>query len=78
MPIYYFDVDDSGRDVPDDEGTELADLTQARAEALRMLGEVAKNELPNSDRTSFAIAICSESGKQLLTVALSVREEQAA
>jgi hypothetical protein len=78
MPLYYFDIDDSGRDVPDTEGTELADLTQARGEALRMLGEVAKNELPNSDRSRFAISICSESGKPLLTVALSVRGEQAA
>jgi hypothetical protein len=78
MPLYYFDINDSGRDLPDAEGTELADLTHARAEALRMLGDVAKNELPNSDRSGFAIAICSESGKPLLTVALSVRGEQAA
>jgi hypothetical protein len=78
MPVYYFDIDDSGRDIPDTEGTELGDLTQARTEALRMLGEVAKNELPKSDRTRFAIAICSESGKPLLTVSLSVRAAQAA
>lgn len=78
MPLYYFDVNDSGRDVPDHEGIELPDLTQARSQALRMLGEVAKNELPNSDRTGFAVTICSESGKALLTISLSVRGERAA
>lgn len=42
MPRYFFDVRD-GRQYPDDEGTELADLQSARVEAAglaaRLLGD---------------------------------------
>jgi hypothetical protein len=60
------------------QGREFSDLRSARSEALRMLGEVVKCELPNSNRNGFAISVCSESGKVLLTVSLSVQDKQAA
>ena len=43
MPRYYFHVVD-GRVSLDTEGTELADLMQARVEAIRTAGEILRRE----------------------------------
>jgi citrate lyase beta subunit len=57
MPLYFFDVTDNGRGLPDTEGTELADLEAARQEALATLGEIARDKLPDGDRREFVIRI---------------------
>lgn len=44
MPRYFFDIKD-GRDIPDLEGSEHADLNAARLEAVRYSGEVLR-EMP--------------------------------
>lgn len=41
MPRYFFDVKD-GRDFPDLQGSEFADLAAARIEAVRFAGEILK------------------------------------
>lgn len=43
MPRYFFHVAD-GRDLPDFEGTALAGPDEARAQALRMAGEILRDE----------------------------------
>lgn len=55
--MYFFDVTDNGRGLPDTEGTELADLEAARQEALATLGEIARDKLPDGDRREFVIRI---------------------
>ena len=52
MPRYFFDLDGGGRVTPDAEGTELPDLPAARAQALHMLGEMAKAEMRDDDTRS--------------------------
>jgi hypothetical protein len=39
MPRYYFHIKD-GVDLPDNEGSEFADLDSARSEAVRLSGEI--------------------------------------
>ena len=43
MPRYYFHVID-GRDIIDSEGTELADLREARIEAIQLAGSILRDE----------------------------------
>ncbi|MCU1500080.1 MAG: hypothetical protein JWM47_4033 [Acidimicrobiales bacterium] len=42
MPLYFFDITDTGKTWPDSEETELASLEETRQEALRTLGEIVK------------------------------------
>ena len=42
MPRYFFHVID-GKEIIDNEGTELADLDEARAEAIVLSGEMLKD-----------------------------------
>jgi hypothetical protein len=42
MPRYYFDIRDNDGVVPDEDGTELEDITQAQIEAAASLADVSK------------------------------------
>jgi hypothetical protein len=72
-----FDETDSGREpFRDEQGMELPDLKAARLEALRALGDMAKDELPDGDVRSFVIDIREGEGPIVLTASLSLRVEQ--
>jgi hypothetical protein len=43
MPRYFFHVID-GRDIIDNEGSELADLKEARVEAIQLAGAILRDE----------------------------------
>lgn len=78
MPLYFFDVTDTGKTWPDDQGTELASLEEARHEALRTLTELAKDKLPDGDSREFLIEIRENDGPVLVTASLTVRVERPA
>ncbi|MEA2760615.1 MAG: hypothetical protein QOH65_3371 [Methylobacteriaceae bacterium] len=73
MPLYFFDITDTGKTWPDSEGTELASLEEAREEALRTLGEIVKDKLPDGDHRNFLIEIREGDGAPLLSASLSLR-----
>jgi hypothetical protein len=73
MPRFFFDITDTGKASPDGEGTEFPDLHAARAAALRTLGEIAKDELPDGDFRDFVIAIRQDDGPVLLSASLSLK-----
>jgi hypothetical protein len=75
MPLYFFDVTDTGRTSHDNRGMELPSLIEARREALRALADIAKDELPNGDYRDFTIHIRENDGPPLLTASLSLRVE---
>jgi hypothetical protein len=72
MPRYFFDVTDTGDSSRDSEGVEFPSLKEARAEALRTLGEIAKHELPDGN---FVIQIREKSGPPILSATLTLRVE---
>jgi hypothetical protein len=72
MPLYFFDVTDTGNVFPDTEGTQLAGLGEARHEALRTLGEIAKDKLPDGDFRTLVIEIRESNGPVILTASLSL------
>jgi hypothetical protein len=52
---------------------ELVDLEAARMEALAALGEIAKDQLRDSDQRDFVIDIREGAGPVVLRVSLSLR-----
>ena len=76
MPLYYFDIKDGPDGGRDEDGMEFPDLETARATALRTLGEIAKDELPDGDCRDFHISIRDERGAILLKATLSLKVEQ--
>jgi len=59
----------------DDEGTELANIEDARREALETLGGIARDELPDGDHREFVIHVRHRS-ERVLTASLSLRVEK--
>ena len=76
MPRYFFDVTDSGKVSVDMEGVEFDSLEDARGEALRTLGEIAKDELPDGDHRQFSIEIREGDGAPVLSASLSLRVQR--
>jgi hypothetical protein len=72
MPLYFFDVTDTGKVSRDDQGVELASLEEARREALRTLGEIAKDEMPDGNRREFTIQIRRDGGPPVLSASLTL------
>jgi hypothetical protein len=46
MPLYYFDLRDDDKVVPDDEGTELASMDEVQNEAAYALADMLRDQLP--------------------------------
>jgi hypothetical protein len=76
MPRYFFYVTDTGNVSIDDCGTELPSLEKACEEALRTLGEIARDELPDGDRRQFTIDIREGAGPPVLRASLSLHVER--
>jgi hypothetical protein len=73
---YFFDITDSGKVSVDKEGVELDSLEDARGEALRTLGEIAKDELPDGDHRQFSIEIREGDSAPVLSASLSLQVQR--
>ena len=76
MPLYFFDVTDTGQTSRDDEGAEFATVEQARREALRALGGIARDELAKGGDREFIIRIREANGPPILSASLSLRVQK--
>jgi hypothetical protein len=72
---YFFDVRDGGAVHVDSDGTELADLEEARREALTTLAGIAKDELPDGDMREFMISVRDGDGWIYIRASLVMRVE---
>ena len=72
MPRFYFDVRDGDRSTHDDEGVELVGIEEARDEATRALGEIARDalRLSGSLRRELSIEVRDESPTPVLRASL--------
>jgi hypothetical protein len=78
MPRFYLDSRDGDRFLPDEEGTDLASLHEARQAALASLGEIAKDVLQTGDNVrDLLVIVRSDDGHDLLTVSLVLRVQVA-
>jgi hypothetical protein len=71
VPRYFFDMHD-GEFHRDDEGSEHADFEAARTEAMVILPEVARWEIPkDGDHRLFTVSVRDESGTIVYTGTLT-------
>jgi hypothetical protein len=72
---YFFDSRDNGTFIPDEVGLMFADFEDVRYEAARALAEIAKDELPGSERRRLAIEVRDEMDHRVLvtTIIFEVR-----
>jgi len=75
MPRYYFDIRDGDYVQKDDEGTILPSVREAKAQAVKTLPDIARDELPDADRREFVIEVKDENGRPVLTARLSILVE---
>ncbi|WP_322098536.1 DUF6894 family protein, partial [Methylobacterium planeticum] len=72
MPRYFFDITSAGSPQDrDDEGTECADLAAVRGAAMRVLPDVARDDIPkDGDRQTFTVVARDEDGHAVYTAIL--------
>lgn len=76
MARFFFHTED-GRLFPDDEGTELATLAEARVEAVRVLGDLLR-ETPDEILATGALRLTVTDAKGLIYFALDLSATDAA
>ena len=73
MPIYYFDLFDGDKLVRDDFGIELDSLDEAREQAIALLPELARDELPEAESHEFVATVRCREGRVRYQATLSLR-----
>jgi hypothetical protein len=72
MPRFYFDFTNGQKDMRDDTGTSFQGVNEARAAAIKLLPDVAHEELPDGDQHVFSVRLRDESGRYLFHATLSL------
>ena len=76
MPRYFFHVAD-GHDIPDLEGTMLADVAEARSQAIVTAGEILRSEgLRFWNGTEWQMKVLDERGGSVLTLKFSAEDHK--
>jgi hypothetical protein len=75
VPKFYFDIDDGDRTIDDDEGLDLADVMVARAQAIAVLPEIARDHVGERDSQDFVSVVRDEGGRPVFRAKLSLVTE---
>jgi hypothetical protein len=70
MPRYYFDWQDNGRSMRDEDGIDLPDIATAREEAAKGLAELARDVLRAAVRRELGITVRDEDGQAIFTTSI--------
>ncbi|KAA3447288.1 hypothetical protein C7I87_27240 [Mesorhizobium sp. SARCC-RB16n] len=70
MKRYYFDLYNGDGLVSDDDGQPFESQEQARAEAIRILQDVARDEMPDRDLVKITVKVRDEAGAQVFEASL--------
>jgi len=71
MPRYFIDTSDQDVFCRDEEGKEYANLDDARAEAVQVLPDMARDVLPDGDAQIILAIVRDDEGRSVLQAALS-------
>lgn len=71
MPLFFFDVYDNGRLSTDDHGVECSGLAEARDQAVALLPDLARDELPDGDTHSFVCEVRRADGMRCYRATLT-------
>ena len=72
MPRYYFDIRDGEYVQKDNEGTVLNGVAEAKAQAVRTLPDLARDEMPSGPQREFVIEVRDENGRPVLAARLTL------
>ncbi len=72
MPHYFFDINDHDLSHRDHEGSEWPDRDAARAHAMRILADIARDEARRQDRLHLFVTIRDEDRTVLASASLAV------
>ena len=70
MGRYFFDVYNSDGQVLDEEGQAFGSRDRARLEAIRILHDVARDEMPDRDLVKLTVKVRGENGAQVFEASL--------
>ena len=70
MPIFYFDIYDNGQLSRDDHGFDLETVAEARDQAIGLLPNLARDELPDGEHHSFVCVVRDAANAQLYRASL--------
>ncbi|MGU3668434.1 DUF6894 family protein [Methylobacterium sp. A49B] len=71
MPRYFFDIHDGGP-TRDDTGTECLDLDTVRQHAMRVLPDIAREDIPkDGDRRTFTVLVTDDDGHSVYSATLN-------
>ena len=73
MPRYYFDTDDGGGLVVDEDGQDVASAEEVRFLALDALPDIVREAMPDGDETTFSIKVRDGSGEYLFEATLALK-----
>ena len=75
MPRYHFNVED-GYSLPDEDGTDLRDLDNAKDEAVRLAGEILKNGGRHfwKTQTEWRMTVTDAGGQPVFTLRFAAEE----
>ncbi len=76
MPTFYVDFRDGDKFHRDEEGSELAGFEQARDEAIGMLPQFAKDELPDGEHREFIATVRDAEERELYRATLAFHGER--
>ena len=71
MPLFYFDISDGSLTI-DDVGTEFPNAHSARDAAIRVLPDVARDEIGAGQHREVVVLMRNEAGQALFTAALTL------
>ena len=72
MPRYWFDIVDAGNLTRDQYGVDLADDDEARDQAIGLLQEMMRSELPAGDRHEFVVKARNERSEIVYEASLAL------
>jgi hypothetical protein len=75
MSRYFFDLNNGDGPTRDEEGLELPSRAQVSKELARILLDVARDELPDSDRAVISITVRDERGTAVSVASLTFNNE---
>ena len=72
MPRYFFHIHQNGELSKDDEGTDLNNFESVRMEAMRVIPEIARHEVPrDGDRQAYTVLVTDEDGVSVYSATLT-------
>lgn len=70
--LFYFDIGDGDDLMIDNEGSDLKSREHARREAIALLPDIARDELPDGDHHTFSVSVRNQEGKVIFEASLTL------